>query len=406
MGGATYYKELDDLYSLIKKIGGLSTDNSGINPNTVTAFGLTAVAEETPIVQLQFPYNINDRMVDTYTGGAGTVTHSTDGFAVLNTAATSDSYAEFRSHTPVKYNTGQGSACRFTAIWSSGRPGSKQLVGVGSTANGFYFGYNGENFGVCRIRGGVENWTYSSDWNKWTFPELNTSNGNVYEIKYQWLGYGAQMFYIEDPDYGIFREVHQIQYANTTQLTSVFNPTFYLRAYVENTDNNTDIELKVPSFAGFNEGKDMELGVINGLSNTKLTLSTQTPVIVIHNSTTYQGQENFVSVKTLNLSVATEGTKTATIKVLYNPVVTTSSGGSPVYNNYSTSNSVVQYATSSGITFTNGVELGNVSLAKTDSQILDGCACVYLNPGDTLAITAETAGINDFSASVRWKELF
>ncbi len=47
-----------------------------VDPDDTTAFGELIVGEPTPIVQLQFPYNINTDLVEKRENASGTVTES------------------------------------------------------------------------------------------------------------------------------------------------------------------------------------------------------------------------------------------------------------------------------------------------------------------------------------------
>ena len=95
-----------------------------------TAFDELHVAELTPVVQLQFPYNINTDQVDVLVNNSGTITQS-DNMAVLQSGTNSVARAELHSIVPIKYNPGQGGLVRFTTIYTPGVPDSSQYHGVG-----------------------------------------------------------------------------------------------------------------------------------------------------------------------------------------------------------------------------------------------------------------------------------
>ena len=120
-------------------------------PNT--AFGEVSVAEPTPRVNMQFPYNINGRISRTRINNGGTVTQASS-MAVLQTSAAANASAELYSNRVLHYNPGQGAETRFTALFTTGVANSQQLIGVGGADDGFFFGYNGATFGVLRRVGG------------------------------------------------------------------------------------------------------------------------------------------------------------------------------------------------------------------------------------------------------------
>ncbi|MHA2030019.1 MAG: hypothetical protein ACW99Q_11550, partial [Candidatus Kariarchaeaceae archaeon] len=75
------------------------------------------------------------------------------------------------------------------------------------------------------------NWTNQEDWNIDTMDGngptkmvLNPQKGNVYQIRYQWLGFGELDFYIEDDQTGKFQLVHSIKYTNRNTVPSLRRP--------------------------------------------------------------------------------------------------------------------------------------------------------------------------------------
>ena len=80
---------------------------------------------------------------------------------------------------------------------------------------------------------------------------LDPTKGNVFQIKYQWLGFGTIKFFIEHADDGLLHLVHTIAYANTNTTPSVDNPTLPLCLAAKNTSNTSDIVLRSGSLAGF-----------------------------------------------------------------------------------------------------------------------------------------------------------
>lgn len=119
-----------------------------------TAFGELEVAQPTPIVQCQFPYNINADIIESRENNAGTVTQA-DSMAVMQSGASANSAAHMLSRTPLRYNPGEGIDVRFTALFTTGVANSIQLAGVGEVGDGLFFGYNGSAFSLLRREQGV-----------------------------------------------------------------------------------------------------------------------------------------------------------------------------------------------------------------------------------------------------------
>ena len=83
--------------------------------------------------------------------------------------------------------------------------------------------------------------------------QLNPLFGNVYRIVFQYLGFGAITFYIENPETGIFMPVHQIKYANSKTIPSVTSPNYRIGFGIDNT-TTTPITLSAASFSSFIQG--------------------------------------------------------------------------------------------------------------------------------------------------------
>jgi hypothetical protein len=83
--------------------------------------------------------------------------------------------------------------------------------------------------------------------------QLIPTNGNVYRIVFQYLGFGTLTFQIENPQTGVFMPVHQIKYANTALVPSVTSPNYKLGFGIENS-TITPVTFAGSSFASFIQG--------------------------------------------------------------------------------------------------------------------------------------------------------
>ncbi len=479
-----------------------------------TAFDEAQVAELTPIVQLQFSYNINADEIITKENDAGTVTQA-DNMAVLQTGASATSRAEMESRVPVKYNPGQGGLFRGTAIFTTGVAGSTQFFGIGDIGDGYFFGYNGVDFGLLRRRGGrseirtltisaasvnAENITieldgdsdatvavtnqgadnastrtltaneiathdfsdlgtgwqvfaegpvvifisfdaighsgaYSitassaagiyaqleagaistdefvaqSSWNKdimdgtgFSGITLDQTKGNVYQINYQWLGFGRIAYFIENPSTGNFILVHQIEYANANILPSVNNPTLPLFVAVVNAANNSNLTMKIGSLAGFIEGKKTDLGLSKGTSVSTVAVAAATiPLLSIRNKFDYQSQRNRVRVR-LNLLTISNDSKDILINIVLNPALT-----GAAFSDISTNTSVIASDTAA-TACTGGTKLFSIALNKDESEPLPLKEFdIELSPGDILTFTGlSIAAGTTVTVGINWRELF
>lgn len=487
-----------------------------VSETSVTAFGEISVAELSPVVQLQFPYNINRDVIEVRDNNG--VSSVVNNLANLSTGAAANQSASILSKVPIKYNPGQGGLVRFTALYTTGVVNSTQYAGIGNSTDGYFFGYKGETFGILRRRGGLpetrrlaittasntsENITITlngiaesvavtaagadtpttrvvtaneivaHDWSNvgegWevhnmgasvfftsysdgaksgtyeittattaagTFSQslvgvsateiideqsswnhdvmdgtgdsgmtLDPTKGNVYQIRYQWLGFGQISFYIEHEALGTLVLVHHIHYANTNVLPSVDNPTLPLYLSVKNTSNTSDMVIKSGSMGGYVEGKDS----LDGLPHSKSVElnsigTTETPVITLHSHDIYQGTINRVKIKMTLGSVSIDGTKNAIIRIRKNTVLTGPVSFSPLDSNSST---IHTDTTATGIS--GGDVIFAEGTAKVDSIEIDleklGITLVapeFL----TITVQATSASTVDAVATFNWQELF
>ena len=483
--------------------------------STKSAFSELVTVEPTPVVQLQFPYNINADIIESRENNAGTITQA-DGMAVLQSGASANSAAHLLSRVPVKYNPGQGAVVRFTALFTTGVANSLQIAGVAEVGDGFMFGYNGTAFSILRRETGApeiqtltittgavtatgnitinldgvsklvgvtsgdsvrevavkiadadfsdtglgwstfvnnatvifkawsdgnkagafslvdtdttgtvgsfaetvagasttNNWIAQASWNRDAFDgngasgvTLDPTKGNVYEIRYQWLGFGAVDFSIENPTTKELVLVHRIEYANANTVPSLQNPTLPLHVMSKNTSNATNLTVKTSSMGGFVEGRETEQSLLNSKENdiTNLT-TTELPLLSIKDNVVHQGKINRVRVRPEFVSLATEGTKPIIFRIKVNPTLT----GTPAFTDVNAATSVVSTdVAASGLT--GGREVLAVVLGKADSGIIPLHELNRaINPGDITTVTAQaTSGSNqEVNVSLTWAELF
>jgi hypothetical protein len=377
-----------------------------------TAFNELLVGQLYAEAQVMFPYGINSGQVN-ITGSISGRWWGQDGMVHLNAPSTG-SYAYLASKDLLKYDPGMGGLTRFTTIYTSGQTGTKQLMGIGDRQDGFFFGYSGQNFGIMRLRGGQENWTYQSNWNGDTFlgtgeseVNLDHTKGNVYQIKYQWLGFGRVSFYVEDPNDGRLRTVHDIKYANQNTIPSVFNPTLPISMYVENSGNSnfTGTVLKSSSMAAFSEGvKNLNLGVRNSETNTA-TISTvsKNNIISIKNDTVFGGIDSRIIVNMQYFTYASNGNKSVNIYLIKN--------GNPG-TNYSYLNSGVSpiLFNTGQVPVTGGDQLITTVLATVDGRENNLAPySINLYPGESLSVASalvSVGGSSEVSSSLGWNERF
>lgn len=406
-----------------------------------SATGELLQAEQSAFMQLDFTYNINSDYIIETTASGGVVS-TVANFATLSTTTTSGSTALMQSKLPLRFYPGQGHACVVGALFGTPDANNEQLVGIGTTTDGFFFGYDYDTvnsvvkFGVMHRFDGTDTWVYQDDWNQDRLDgtgvsgvTLDPSQGNLYKIQYKG-DFGAVKFYIQDPNDGLWILVHVIQHPNSTIYSTLLSPHLYLYASVFNTSTATSpVTLTISSMSAFIEGSvDTSFAGRNCVTNnlatgTNITNTTTRNILTIQNNSMYQLKPNHILVYPDQLSVYVEpnsgsnNTEFIIVRLYRNPIV----GGSSSFTEVANPNaniSVVSLDTS-GTTVTGGSKVatfyiysrgfdnnnrqrgpdGNLVVNLSDYNI-------WLSPGDRLVVTGELTnnGNVNVRASLSWKE--
>lgn len=462
-----------------------------------SAFGEQLASELQPVVQLLFTYSINPYELITL-NNSGTATTS-NSMLTLSTGAAANQSATIESVGGIQYEPGLGVCARFTGMFTTGVANSTQIIGIGDTGEGFFFGYNGTSFGVMSRYGGApevrtltvttgsstaENititldgnadatvavtntsdttqtaneiaahdfsgvgrgwkavaegskviftsydsssrtgtyslsgattavgtfaqtlagasptttWVAQASWNGedifdgngLTGVTLDPTKGNVFQIDFQYLGFGLIRFFIEDPDDGELHLVHSIEYANANTRPSIDNPSLKLFASVENTTNTSDIVLKSGSMAAFVQGVRKVSGINRGVKRrATIGSSGETPFTAIKLTEVFNSKINRSQAKLMYVSAACEHTKPVFVNFYANPVLVGAS-----FSAIDSSNSTVLQDTSA-TSISGGLFLFAVPLGKSGQVVIDLKDDIDIGkfrPGDVLATSVEYA---------------
>lgn len=409
----------------------ISSDNGGhlevSLQNPRSAFGEVSTIEPFPVAQVDFVYGVNTYLTTEVETGSGSVTGSS-GLLSCSTTAAINSSAQLSSLRYLKYRPGQGAKGMFTALFTTGASGSKQYAGLftPSLNNGFGFGYDGATFGIWYMKDGSPTHIPQSTWNEDLMNgaggannksgmNLVPTNGNVFSITYQYLGFGSIKFYIENSYNGQFVLVHEIKYTNSYTTPSISQPSLSLLWKAENTSNNTNIVVKAASGALFVEGDRRLLGPSHGLDHNKSTITTQTNVITLRNATSYNGKSNRAHIRLRTISFASNtggaGNGITTLKITRNATL----GGSPSYTTINgttadsgvtitSGNSITSYDTA-GTTVTGGIVMFNSIIGVGNNAFEDlSDLDLFAYPGDTITFSITSTQSVTAGVGITWTE--
>jgi len=242
------------------------------------------------------------------------------------------------------------------------------------------------------------------DGNGPTGVTLDPTKGNVYRIQYQWLGFGMQYFYIENPATGGWTLVHKKEYANANTTPSVYNPTFPLYLAAINGSNTTNITVKSASMVGMVQGKEVVHGERFGGDAEQSSVTSEVPVMTIRVKEHFHGRINRTHIFPDLFAAGGEnsGSKDIKFRIYANPTLT----GPTSYTDVDTNTSVTEIDSSS-TGFSGGQELLEViTVGGQASQVvqLPSEAGLHMGPGDRLTITAESSQTSVAAGSFGWIE--
>jgi hypothetical protein len=117
-------------------------------------FGAVHTEKLTPEFQIDAVYGVNPASMTGITSLSGTATAANNMF-VCSTGTTQYGSGVLQSRKRLRYRPGQGLVARFTALWPGSAANSIVIAGVGSAEAGFYYGFNGTQFGILHVTDGI-----------------------------------------------------------------------------------------------------------------------------------------------------------------------------------------------------------------------------------------------------------
>lgn len=387
---------------------------------TTSAFGTLETGELTPLVQLDFIYGVNTQTGVITVSGSGAAVDTNAGRLRVQSGTGAAGSAVFNSRQTAKYRPGQGVTARFTGVFATGTANNTQLIGVGTANDGYFFGYNGTAFGICRVSGGTPNWTAQTVWNGdkldgsgGSSVTINPQFGNVYMIKYPFLGYGTIKFYVENPSQGTWMLVHTIAYPNTTASIQIANPNLNFYASNINSGNTSNLIMYCGSVGIFLSGVRSYVGSPRWATDiTKASVTAETSLLFLKNATTYNTITNRSLIRLNQLTFSGTANGIAIVRLKLNPTTggsasfTTVNGTSADQGVTITSgNSISSYDTG-GLTYTSGgTFIFSAAVAQGGTTNIDLTPYdLFIAPTEILCFTGFATQSSTLGLSICWSE--
>lgn len=393
-----------------------------LDSSNLTAFGDLVTSEMVPVVQIGFSYGLLTVDGSAATSGTGaTVDTNLARLRVQSGTTATTGSAVYTSKKAAVYREGQGLTARFTAAFTTGVTGNVQEVGIGTAADGYFFGYNGTSFGILHRNSStgslVETWTVQGSWNGNVPSGFDPTKGNVFQIRYPYLGYGDIFFYIQDATTGKMQLVHTIRYANSITTTQLSNPNLNFRVRSANTGaNTTNMIIYVGSAAIFINGAVSNIDAQFAIDNNKSAITTETNILSLKSATTFNTVPNQGVVKLRSLSfggLVTGSNPTSLITVRLKKGVTL--GGSPAYaaisgstadsgTTITSAQSCISYDTA-GTTITGGSMVFNASVNCNQACEIDLLSYnIYILPAEILTFSIACSASAQAFVAINWLE--
>lgn len=241
---------------------------------------------------------------------------------------------------------------------------------------------------------------------------LDPTKGNVFQIKIQYLGFGAISFEVEIPhsfNNPEFVPFHIIKNPNKLTKTTVGNPSFPFYAKVYSTGSTTNLNMKIGSLAGFIEGQKQLHG--NRLSYfqqlTTVGAANLQALFTIINSNYYGSRSNQSVINIMSVSGAIKHLSPVIFYLIKNGSLV----GNPNFTTFSSVSCSKQDTASTTVTYTNNEQLvwtGHLGdTGEIDHSFSNGLSEeITLQPGEwiTLAAKATTGSPSWVTGSINTRE--
>lgn len=275
-----------------------------------TSFDRLLTSTAVPQIQTQFTYSLNTDANVTSTTGSGTVAVAS-GRAQVSTGASANSSATLSSYRYCVNSHGDSVTFIVSCAFAVGVTGNTQLAGAGNATNGLFFGYNGTSFGIMTRFSGTNTWTPAASFNVDKLDGtgrsgflLTPSYGNTYGITYDSTGGGTVHFSLMDTRTPVL--VHKLWFGDSTAAAAgLTNPQLPCMVSCTNTTNTSSVTVNVTGYSCFSDSViSNKASPSRSIDFTKtVTATTNTPMIVLQNKSTFNSIANGASLQLEQLGV-------------------------------------------------------------------------------------------------------
>jgi hypothetical protein len=237
---------------------------------------------------------------------------------------------------------------------------------------------------------------------------IDLQKGNVFQIGFQYLGFGNAKFYVSNPDTGKPFQFHELKNANSRTTPVLKNPNCAILATSANIGGTTSKTLKSASMAAFTEGaiKRLDPKFAQSFSFSAVNESAFVPLALIKANRTHKGERCFGEIDFLKIAGSNEvNNKTLTIGLFLGAEVSGEVNFESVDDDSVCSIAVMD---------PNNDSITNLASISSFYEIFVGSASAVLDtlddldyifgPGQIVCIAIKTTASIDGQVSVTWFE--
>jgi len=293
------------------------------------------------------------------------------------------------------------------SVWSADQVDDTVIISAksdGAKSGTYTYGGSTSTGTIAQNTAGVtktSDFVAQTSWNVDTMSTLDPTKGNVFQIEYQYLGFGDIRYSVEDPESGQFKLVHIIKYANNNTTPSLGNPSLKAGMYAVSLGSTTDLSVFVGSFGLFVQGFEGRTRNPRAFENTQTVTTSFTNILTLRNRETYNGYINQVEIEPTLLTVSSESGKNVEVEIR-------ATSDTAVEQNFvAAGTNLVSDVDTSAVTVTNGRLITAFTLAQQSTIAINLQELrIRLPPSLHLVVQAKvTSGANaNVSGSLTWYE--
>lgn len=249
-------------------------------------------------------------------------------------------------------------------------------------------------------------WVPQDRWNGEKVAWLQPQYGNVYEISFQYLGFGDIFFRVVEPGTGDWITVHTIQWGGRNSQMSLSNPNLFATWEVDNVTNSSAVTMYAGCAFGAVQGDAAKPSpVVKSFSKSGVA-TTETYLGALRCDIETNGTSNQSSFRLVSVHAASDSPKGIKVKAYKYATLT-----NPQWVNMASTNqkSIVSYDTSAtAFATTNAFNVMTFNAGATGSQgvLFEEGHVIPVFPNETIVFVANvlSGAASQVDVSVRWDE--